>query len=241
MSLVRAGRERSRTRRWPRSSSGRWKRRRPTRPTGRSVRWPGRAGCRTRRSGGYGSGPSACSRTARRPSSSPAIRLFVDFKVRDIVGLGLGCRRRTARWCSVSTKKARSRHSIAHNAGPADAAAACLSAAHTLYKLCHGGRPRCSPPSMSPPASSSATCYKALRRRQGGLDPDGIDRTKGGRNSKHHAVCDAKGTPLILTAAGQGHDCWSPERCTRSHPPAAELVASKDDSKALRTAGRTRN
>ena len=43
-----------------------------TRPTG-SVRWPGRAGCRTRRSGGYGR-PSACSRTARRPSSSPAIR-----------------------------------------------------------------------------------------------------------------------------------------------------------------------
>ena len=60
MSLVRDGRERSRTRRWPRSSSGRW-RRRPTRPTGRSVRWPGRAGCRTRRSGGYGR-PSACSR-----------------------------------------------------------------------------------------------------------------------------------------------------------------------------------
>ena len=34
---------------------------------------PGRAGCRIRRSGGYGR-PSACSRTARRPSNSPATR-----------------------------------------------------------------------------------------------------------------------------------------------------------------------
>ena len=39
-----------------------------------------------------GLGGLACSRTARRPSSLDSI-----------------CRRRTARWCSVSTKKARSR------------------------------------------------------------------------------------------------------------------------------------
>ena len=52
MSLVRDGRERSRTRSWSWSSSGRWRRHRPMPPTGRSVRRPARAGCRTRRSGG---------------------------------------------------------------------------------------------------------------------------------------------------------------------------------------------
>ena len=62
--------------------------------------------------------PSACSRTARRPSSSPAIRCSW---TRSATSLGSICRRRTARWCSVSMKKpdpgARS-----HTAGPADAA-----------------------------------------------------------------------------------------------------------------------
>ena len=48
------------------ASSGRWRRRRPTRPTG-SVRWPGRAGTSHDDDGAF-----ACSRTARRPSSSPA-------------------------------------------------------------------------------------------------------------------------------------------------------------------------
>ena len=73
MSLGRDGRERSRTIRWPRLSSGRSARRRRTPPIGRCARWPRKAAFRTRRSGASGA-PSACSRTARRPSSSPAIR-----------------------------------------------------------------------------------------------------------------------------------------------------------------------
>ena len=154
MSLVRDGRERSRTRRWPRSSSGRWRRRRPTRPTGRSVRWPGRAGCRTRRSGGYGR-PSACSRTARRPSSSPAIR---SSWTRSATSLGSICRRRTARWCSVSTRRARSRRSTAHSRS-CRCCRACLSAAHTTTSVT--ARPRCSQPSMSPRAASSASATDA--------------------------------------------------------------------------------
>ena len=113
--------------------------------------WPGRAGCRTRRSGGYGR-PSACSRTARRPSSCRAIRCSW---TRSATSSGSICRRRTARWCSVSTKKARSRHSIAHSR----CCRACLSAAHTTTSVT--ARPRCSPPSMSPPASSSESATGA--------------------------------------------------------------------------------
>ena len=88
MSLVRAGRERSRTRRWPRSSSGRWKRRRPADATHWSLRSMARE-----------SGLSHT--TVRRiwtafsvqPHRSETFKLsrdplFVD-KVRDIVGLYL--------------------------------------------------------------------------------------------------------------------------------------------------------
>ena len=64
----------------------------------------------------------------------------------------------------------------------------------------------------------------------------GIGRTKGGRNTKLHAVCDAKGRPLVLLLTpGNVHDCKVAQRCIEAMPPAAELVADKGyDSKALR-------
>ena len=57
-----------------------------------------------------------------------------------------------------------------------------------------------------------------------------------GRNTKLHAVCDAKGRPLILLLTpGNVHDCKVAQRCIEAMPPAAELVADKGyDSKALR-------
>ena len=63
-----------------------------------------------------------------------------------------------------------------------------------------------------------------------------IGRTKGGRNTKLHAVCDAKGRPLVLLLTpGNVHDCKVAQRCIEAMPPAAELVADKGyDSKALR-------
>ena len=64
----------------------------------------------------------------------------------------------------------------------------------------------------------------------------GIGRTKGGRNTKLHAVCDAKGRPLVLLLTpGNVHDCKVAQRCIEAMTPAAELVADKGyDSKALR-------
>ena len=68
------------------------------------------------------------------------------------------------------------------------------------------------------------------RRRKRGALAHGIGRTKGGRNTKLHAVCDAKGRPLVLLLTpGNVHDCKVAQRCIE------KLVADKGyDSKALR-------
>lgn len=64
----------------------------------------------------------------------------------------------------------------------------------------------------------------------------GIGRTKGGRNTKLHAVCDEKGRPcVLLLTPGKVHDCKVAQRCIGAMPPSAYLVADKDyDSQALR-------
>ena len=73
------------------------------------------------------------------------------------------------------------------------------------------------------------------RRKRGGL-AHGIGRTKGGRNTKLHAVCDAKGRPLVLVLTpGNTHDCKVAQACIEALPPSTELVADKGyDSRPLR-------
>lgn len=74
------------------------------------------------------------------------------------------------------------------------------------------------------------------RRRKRGALANGIGRTKGGRNTKLHAVCDEKGRPVVLLLTpGNVHDCKVAQRCIEAMPPSAELVADKGyDSKPLR-------
>ena len=64
----------------------------------------------------------------------------------------------------------------------------------------------------------------------------GIGRTKGGRNTKLHAICDTKGRPcLMLLTPGNVHDFKVAKLCIEAMPPSAELVADKGcDSQALR-------
>jgi transposase len=64
----------------------------------------------------------------------------------------------------------------------------------------------------------------------------GIGRTKGGRNTKLHAICDEKGRPcVLLLTPGNVHDCRAAQQCIEAVPPSAHLVADKGyDSKALR-------
>lgn len=73
------------------------------------------------------------------------------------------------------------------------------------------------------------------RRKRGGL-AHGIGRTKGGRNTKVHAICDERGRPLLfLLTPANTHDCKVAQRCIEALPPSAELVADKGyDSRALR-------
>ena len=83
-----------------------------------------------------------------------------------------------------------------------------------------------------------STCIKVHRCAgggKGGLGPWHRPH-QGGRNTKLHAVCDAKGRPLVLLLTpGNVHDCKVAQRCIEAMPPAAELVADKGyDSKALR-------
>ena len=64
----------------------------------------------------------------------------------------------------------------------------------------------------------------------------GIDRTKGGRNTKLHAVCDARGrSHVLLLTPGNVHDCKVAKLSIEALPPSAERVANKGyDSQALR-------
>ena len=57
------------------------------------------------------------------------------------------------------------------------------------------------------------------RRKRGAL-AHGIGRTKGGRNTKLHAVCDEKGRPFVLLLTpGNVHDCKVAQRCIEALPP----------------------
>ncbi|WP_422038441.1 IS5 family transposase [Rhizobium sp. PP-CC-3G-465] len=83
-----------------------------------------------------------------------------------------------------------------------------------------------------------SSCIKVHRCAGGGKGGPWlmIGRTKGGRNTKLHAVCDTKGRPhVLLLTPGNVHDCKVARLCIEALPPAAELVADKGyDSQALR-------
>lgn len=64
----------------------------------------------------------------------------------------------------------------------------------------------------------------------------GVGCTKGGRNTKLHAVCDEKERPCVLLLAPENvHDCTVARLCIKAMLPSAELAADKGyDSQALR-------
>ena len=92
-----------------------------------------------------------------------------------------------------------------------------------------------------------STCIKAHRTaggakacaelgRSGGGLANGIGQTRGGRNSKLHAICDVKGRPcVLLITPGNVHDMKVAEQCIAAMPPSAELVGDNGyDSSDLR-------
>jgi transposase len=72
--------------------------------------------------------------------------------------------------------------------------------------------------------------------RKKGERRQAIGRSRGGRNTKIHAIADAKGRLLsILLSAGQAHDCPPAKRLIRRSKPAKKLLGDKAyDSAELR-------
>ena len=66
------------------------------------------------------------------------------------------------------------------------------------------------------------------RRRKRRALANGIGQTRGGRNSKVHAICDLKGRPLVLLITpGNVHDMRVAIQCIAAMPPSRELVGDK--------------
>jgi transposase len=73
-------------------------------------------------------------------------------------------------------------------------------------------------------------------RRKKGEQKQAIGRSRGGRNTKIHALADAKGRLIaILLTGGEAHDCPIAERLIRRVKPAKRLLGDKAyDSAELR-------
>ena len=72
--------------------------------------------------------------------------------------------------------------------------------------------------------------------RKKGEHKQAIGRSRGGRNTKIHAIADAKGRLLsVLLSGGQTHDCPPAQRLIRRTRPAKRLLGDKAyDSEELR-------
>lgn len=74
-------------------------------------------------------------------------------------------------------------------------------------------------------------------RRKRGEQKQAVGRSRGGRNTKIHALADAKGRLLsILLTGGEAHDCPVAERLIRRTKAAKKMLGDKAyDSAELRT------
>src|SRR6201987_1133475 len=74
------------------------------------------------------------------------------------------------------------------------------------------------------------------RRRKRGEQKQAVGRSRGGRNTKIHALADAKGRLIaILLTGGEAHDCPVAERLIRRVKPPKRMLADKAyDSAELR-------
>ncbi|MGE0424750.1 MAG: IS5 family transposase [Reyranellaceae bacterium] len=84
--------------------------------------------------------------------------------------------------------------------------------------------------------STHIKAHRSASGGKGGSKKQAIGRSRGGRNTKIHALADAKGRLLsILLTGGQAHDCPPAPRLIRRLRPAKKLLADKAyDSAPLR-------
>ena len=117
-----------------------------------------------------------------------------------------------------------------------------------LQPLCALGRARClgaivprtrnARPGHGGSDDRCHACQGAPLRlgRKKGEHRQAIGRSRGGRNTKIHAIADAKGRLLaILLTGGQAHDCPPAQRLIRRTKPARKLLGDRAyDSAELR-------
>ncbi|MFZ1009350.1 MAG: IS5 family transposase, partial [Candidatus Sulfotelmatobacter sp.] len=84
--------------------------------------------------------------------------------------------------------------------------------------------------------STHIKAHRSASGGKGGSRPQAIGRSRGGRNTKIHAVADAKGRLLsILLTGGEAHDCPLAEVVIRGASSAKKLLGDKAyDSAPLR-------
>ena len=92
------------------------------------------------------------------------------------------------------------------------------------------------PPEYGPPTTIYNRFVRWARRgvwerlfgRKRGEQKQAIGRSRGGRNTKIHAIADAKGRLLsILLTGGEAHDCPVAERVIRRTKAAKKLLGDK--------------
>ncbi|MXO69488.1 IS5 family transposase [Altererythrobacter marinus] len=85
--------------------------------------------------------------------------------------------------------------------------------------------------------SSCIKVHRTAGGAKGGLGSWYIGITKGGRNTKLHAICDEKGRPhVLLLTLGNTHDAKVAILAIKAVPPSDHLVADKGyDNNALRS------
>ena len=80
--------------------------------------------------------------------------------------------------------------------------------------------------------------HTARQRAEKGGQKQAVGRSRGGRNTKIHALVDAKGRLIvILLTGGEAHDCPVAERLIRRARPSKHMLGDKAyDSAELRGA-----
>jgi transposase len=74
-------------------------------------------------------------------------------------------------------------------------------------------------------STAPASRHTGQPEAQKGALANGIGQTRGGRNSKVHAICDALGRPhVLMITPGNVHDMRVAKQCIAAMPPSAELV-----------------
>ena len=103
-------------------------------------------------------------------------------------------------------------------------------------KTCSDSLPRTDAPRTRRSSTPRTSKRTAPRRAEKGEQKQAVGRSRGGRNTKIHALADVKGRLIaILLTGGEAHDCPVAERLVRRVKPSKRMLGDKAyDSAELR-------